>query len=39
MNTMKKVWIYKRAGIKGWWVGWYEISWSSKDLLFSSCSE
>jgi len=24
MNTMKKVWIYKRAGVKGWWVGWYE---------------
>ena len=21
---MKKVWIYKRAGIKGCWVGWYE---------------
>jgi len=21
---MKKIWIYKRAGIKGWWVGWYE---------------
>ena len=21
---MKKVWVYKRAGIKGWWVGWYE---------------
>jgi len=21
---MKKVWIYKRTGIKGWWVGWYE---------------
>jgi integrase len=21
---MKKVWIYKRKGIKGWWVGWYE---------------
>ena len=19
-----KVWIYKRTGIKGWWVGWYE---------------
>jgi hypothetical protein len=18
------VWIYKRAGIKGWWIGWYE---------------
>jgi len=24
MNAMKKVWIYKRAGIKNWWVGWYE---------------
>jgi len=21
---MKKVWFYKRKGIKGWWVGWYE---------------
>ncbi len=21
---MKKVWIYKRTGINGWWVGWYE---------------
>jgi len=21
---MKKVWTYKRKGIKGWWVGWYE---------------
>ena len=21
---MKKVWIYKRTGIKNWWVGWYE---------------
>ena len=21
---MKKVWVYKRQGIKGWWVGWYE---------------
>ena len=21
---MKKVWIYKRNNIKGWWVGWYE---------------
>ena len=21
---MKKVWIYKRSGIRGWWVGWYE---------------
>ncbi len=24
MNVMKKVWVYKRAGVKGWWVGWYE---------------
>ena len=24
MDIMKKVWIYKRTGIKGWWVGWYE---------------
>jgi integrase len=24
MNIMKKVWIYKRKGIRGWWVGWYE---------------
>jgi len=21
---MRKVWIYKRNNIKGWWVGWYE---------------
>ncbi|MBC8467972.1 MAG: site-specific integrase [Planctomycetes bacterium] len=21
---MTKVWIYKRKGIKGWWIGWYE---------------
>jgi len=21
---MKKVWIYKRKGINGWWCGWYE---------------
>jgi len=21
---MKKIWIYKRKGIKGWWIGWYE---------------
>ncbi|MHC4721282.1 MAG: tyrosine-type recombinase/integrase, partial [Planctomycetota bacterium] len=21
---MKKAWIYKRTGTKGWWVGWYE---------------
>jgi len=21
---MKKVWLYKRKGINGWWVGWYE---------------
>jgi len=24
MDIMKKVWTYKRKGIKGWWVGWYE---------------
>jgi integrase len=24
MGTMKKAWAYKRTGIKGWWVGWYE---------------
>ena len=23
---MKKVWIYKRKDINGWWVGWYESS-------------
>ena len=23
---MRKVWIYKRKSIKGWWVGWYESS-------------
>jgi integrase len=21
---MRKTWVYKRKGIKGWWVGWYE---------------
>ncbi len=21
---MRKVWIYKRANVQGWWVGWYE---------------
>jgi len=21
---MRKVWMYKRKGIKGWWIGWYE---------------
>ena len=21
---MKKVWVYKRKGISGWWCGWYE---------------
>ena len=21
---MKKVWLYKRKGVKGWWIGWYE---------------
>jgi integrase len=21
---MKKIWIYKRKKVKGWWVGWYE---------------
>ena len=24
MNDMKKVWIYKRNKIRGWWIGWYE---------------
>jgi integrase len=24
MDIMKKVWIYKRTGIKSCWVGWYE---------------
>jgi len=23
---MKKVWIYKRKGVRGWWIGWYESS-------------
>ena len=23
---MKKVWIYKRKNVNGWWVGWYESS-------------
>jgi integrase len=21
---MRKVWVYKRKSVKGWWVGWYE---------------
>ncbi len=21
---MRKIWIYKRKRVKGWWVGWYE---------------
>ena len=24
LNIMRKVWIYKRKNINGWWVGWYE---------------
>jgi hypothetical protein len=24
MDNMKKVWVYNRKSIKGWWVGWYE---------------
>ena len=24
ISIIKKVWVYKRQGIKGWWVGWYE---------------
>ena len=24
MIIMRKVWVYKRKGINGWWVGWYE---------------
>jgi len=24
METMRKPWVYKRKGIKGWWTGWYE---------------
>ncbi len=24
MDTMRKLWLYKRKKIKGWWVGWYE---------------
>ena len=24
MDIMKKAWTYKRKGIRGWWVGWYE---------------
>lgn len=21
---MRKTWVYRRKGIKGWWVSWYE---------------
>jgi integrase len=24
MDVMRKVWVYKRKCINGWWVGWYE---------------
>jgi len=24
MDIMKNVWVYKRRGVKSWWVGWYE---------------
>jgi integrase len=24
MEIMKKPWVYRRKGIKGWWTGWYE---------------
>jgi len=24
MEIMKKLWIYKRKSVKGWWCGWYE---------------
>jgi integrase len=24
METIKKPWVYKRKGVKGWWCGWYE---------------
>jgi len=23
-SVLWKVWVYKRKGVKGWWVGWYE---------------
>jgi len=38
VNIMKKVWVYKRKNVNGWWVGWYESgnrkakSLPSKDL-------
>ena len=22
-RIIKKVWVYKRTGVKGWWCGWY----------------
>jgi len=25
MEAMRKPWVYKRKGIKGWWTGWYEL--------------
>ncbi len=24
LDVMRKVWVYKRTNVKGWWVGWYE---------------
>jgi integrase len=34
METMKKPWVYKRKGIKGWWTGWYEGSSRRKAKAF-----
>jgi hypothetical protein len=31
---MKKLWVYKRKGIKGWWTGWYEGSSRRKAKAF-----
>ncbi len=37
---MKKVWVYKRKGIRGWWVGWYESGKrKAKALLTKSLAE
>jgi len=36
---MRKVWIYKRTKIKGWWVGWYESGKRKTKALPSNLAE
>ena len=30
---MRKVWIYRRKNVKGWWIGWYESGISKAEAL------